>query len=503
MFVRRKPNNSGKVSVQVIEKVKGKYRVAKTIGSSFVESEVERLIVEGEEWIKNYKGALEIPFNDEERIADLVLDSVENITVSGTELLLDRIFNDIGFNVIKDDIFRWLVYSRLCFPASKLKTCDYLSTYHGLDFQVQDLYRYMDKLYNHYKEKIQQISFEHTKRILGGGINIVFYDVTTLYFEVDQEDDLRKTGFSKEGKHQNPQIVLGLLVGLEGYPLAYEIFEGNKFEGHTMIPVIKAFRKKYGLPAPIVVADSGLLSKNNIQALRDNGYAFILGARLKAASNENKEKVLALKLANGESKFLDWDNGLRMVISYSDKRAKKDKINREKGLKRLQKQLKTGKLSKAHINNRGYNKYLKMEGEVDITLDVEKYEQDGMWDGLKGYITNTNLQKEEVIANYQNLWKIERAFRITKNEIKVRPIFHYKQRRIEAHISIAFVAYKVYKELERQLVEKQADLSPQKALEIAKGIYTVEIQLKSTGKKVKKTLLLNESQQKLAKMFEF
>jgi transposase len=92
-----------------------------------------------------------------------------------------------------------------------------------------------------------------------------------------------------------------------------------------------------------------------------------------------------------------------------------------------------------------------------------------MWDGLKGYITNTNLQKEEVIANYQNLWKIERAFRITKNEIKVRPIFHYKQRRIEAHISIAFVAYKVYKELERQLVEKQADLSPQKATRNSKG----------------------------------
>lgn len=208
MFVRKKPNKSGKISVQVIEKIKGKYKVAKTIGSSFVESEVERLVSLGEEWIKDYKGTLDIPFNDEERIADSVLESVENIIVSGTELLLNRIFNDIGFNAIKDDIFRWPVYSRICFPASKLKTCDYLLTYHGLEFQVQDLYRYMDKLYNNYKETVQLISFEHTKRILGGSINIVFYDVTTLYFEVDQEDDLRKTGFSKEGKHQNPQIVL-------------------------------------------------------------------------------------------------------------------------------------------------------------------------------------------------------------------------------------------------------------------------------------------------------
>ncbi|WP_194775275.1 IS1634 family transposase [Pararhodonellum marinum] len=503
MFVRKKPNKSGKISVQVIDKVKGSYKVAKTIGSSSNPAEVQNLVSLGEEWIRNYKGILDIPFNSEEQVAESVLESVENITVSGTELLLNKIFNEIGFNVIKDDIFKWLVYSRICFPASKLKTCDYLLTYHGLNFHVQDLYRYMDKLYNNYKEIVQQISFGHTKKILGGSINIVFYDCTTLYFEVDQEDELRKTGFSKEGRHQNPQIVLGLLVGLEGYPLAYEIFEGNKFEGHTMIPVIETFRKKYSLPAPIVVADSGLLSKSNIRELLDNGYEFILGARLKSSGNNQKEKVLAIQMENGESVAMDWEESLRMVVSYSERRAKKDRINREKGLKKLEKQLKTGKLNKTHINNRGYNKYLKMEGEIKIALDMEKFEQDGQWDGLKGYITNTKLDKEQVIENYNNLWKIEKAFRITKNEIKVRPVYHYKQRRIEAHISIAFVAYKVYKELERQLNEKEANISPQKAIEIAKGIYTLEIQLKSTGKKLRKTLFLNESQQKLAKMFDF
>jgi transposase len=270
-----------------------------------------------------------------------------------------------------------------------------------------------------------------------------------------------------------------------------------------MIPVIETFRTKYSLPAPIVVADSGLLSKNNIKELLDNGYEFILGARLKSSGNNQKEKVLALQLQNGESVSMDWEESLRMVVSYSQRRAKKDRINREKGLSKLEKQLKTGKLNKAHINNRGYNKYLKMEGEIKIALDMDKFEQDGKWDGLKGYITNTKLDKEQVIENYNNLWKIEKAFRITKNEIKVRPVYHYKQRRIEAHISTAFVAYKVYKELERQLNEKEAKLSPQKAIEIAKGVYTVEIKLKSTGKKLRKTLFLNESQQKLAKLFGF
>ena len=292
-------------------------------------------------------------------------------------------------------------------------------------------------------------------------------------------------------------------MGLEGYPLAYDIFEGNKFEGHTMIPVIEAFRRKYNLPAPIVVADSGLLSKSNISELRESGYEFILGARLKSTGNPEKEKILSLGLKNGESTSIEWADSLSMVVSYSEKRAKKDRVNRERGLRKLEKQLRTGKLNKSHINNRGYNKYLKMTGEVMLALDMEKFEQDGKWDGLKGYITNTGLDKEEVIENYKNLWKIEKAFRIAKTDIRVRPVYHHKPGRIEAHICIAFVAYKVYKELERQLDAKQAKLSPQKALEIAKGIYTVEVQLKSSGTKHRRTLLLNEGQRKLAKLFDF
>lgn len=503
MFIRKKPNKSGKLSIQVIDKSRGVYKVLKTIGSSSDPNEIDILYAQARQWVNDRQGFIEIPFNNEREIADSVLSSIEEITVAGTELLLDKIFNEVGFNVISDNIFKWLVYSRICFPASKLKTCDYLLTYHGLKIEVQELYRYMDKLYTNFKESVQLISFEHTKKILGGRINIVFYDVTTLYFEIDQEDELRKTGFSKEGKHQNPQIVLGLLVGLEGYPLAYEIFEGNKFEGHTMIPVIKTFKEKYSLPAPIVIADSGLLSKSNIQELTENGYEFILGARLRTCSNTQKEKIFNLNIKNGESTSIDWLNGQRMIVSYSDTRAKKDKHNREKGLRNLEKQLKTGKLRKTHINNRGYNKYLKMEGEINITIDMEKFDLDSKWDGLKGYITNTILDKDEIIENYGNLWKIEKAFRIAKSDLKVRPVYHYKSRRIEAHICIAFVAYKVYKELERQLKEKGSNLSPDKAIAITKSIYTVEVRLPSTGNKHRKTLLLNESQRNLANLFGF
>jgi transposase len=360
----------------------------------------------------------------------------------------------------------------------------------------------MDKLYDSQKEKVQQISYEHTRSILGGDIKLVFYDVTTIYFEIDNEDELRKTGFSKEGKHQNPQIVLGLLVSKNGYPLAYDVFEGNKFEGQTMLPIINIFKKKYYLSQLIIVADSGLLSNSNIEELRANNYEFILGARIKNESKSVKEEILSLKLKNGESSIIN-KGDFKLIITYSDKRAKKDSLNREKGLKRLAKRIKTGKLTKASINNRGYNKYLKLDGEIKVTIDEKKFDQDTKWDGLKGYITNAKLSKEDVLENYSHLWRIEKAFRVAKTDLKIRPIYHRKQKRIEAHICLTFVAYKVFKELERQLKEKNSDLSPEKVIEILQSIYQIEITTPNIREKIKKTILLTPEQKALCELFDF
>jgi transposase len=332
-------------------------------------------------------------------------------------------------------------------------------------------------------------------------MSVVFYDVTTLYFQIDNEDDIRKRGFSKEGKHQNPQIVLGLLVSIDGYPLAFDIFEGNKFEGHTMLPVLDSFKKKYKLENLVIVADSGLLSTQNIKELQDKNYEFILGARIKNEKQVIKDKILALELKNGKSEIIDKEDNLRLIVSYSDKRAKKDSYNRERGLKRLEKQLKSGKLTKSNINNKGYNKYLRMEGDVKISIDMEKFNQDAKWDGLKGYITNSTLSKDEIIENYGQLWKIEKAFRISKHDLKIRPIYHRLQRRIEAHITINFVAYKIYKELERQLKIKKANISPEKAIDIAKTIY--QIVAKDGKNEIRHILILNEEQKYLSKIFNF
>ena len=500
MFVRKKKNKSGKISVQVIDKSSGKYKVIKSFGSSDNPLVVEDLYKKAQQWIKDYLGIIEFDFNGKS-LANKFFDNIEAITVSGTELLFNKLYNQIGFNQIDNELFKRLVFSRIIFPTSKLKTADLLSKFQDVTVNVQRFYRYLDKLYREDKKKVQQISYQHTKKILGDKITIVFYDVTTLYFEIDDEDEIRKRGFSKDGKHQKPQLVLGLLVSKGGYPLDYEIFEGNKFEGQTMLPVIDTFKKKYNLEHLIIVADSGMLSKKNMEQLQERGYKFIVGARIKNESEQIKEKILALNLSNGGSAVIN-KNGLTLIISYSADRARKDKNNRQRGLKRLERQINSGRLTKAQINNRGYNKYLKLDGDVKISIDYQRFEEDNKWDGLKGYITNTDLDKDSVIENYQHLWKIEEAFRITKHDLKIRPIYHRRQERIEAHIIICFAAYKIYKELERILKIKDAKLTPEKAIEVVRTIYSIKVKIPESGEIVEKTLFLTEEQKYLANLFD-
>ncbi|CAN5197097.1 IS1634-like element ISMsm6 family transposase [soil metagenome] len=501
MFVRKKKNPSGKISVQVIDKSSGKYRVIHTVGSSADQEHITSLVKTAKSWIKSRQSTLELDFSDKTEQVQVMLDSITELKRVGYDLLLGRIFDEIGFNQIKDDLFRELVIARIAFPKSKLKTKDYLYRFKQIHYDEDQIYRYLDKLHNKQKELAQQISYEHTLKILNQDISVVFYDVTTLYFEIDQEDELRKTGFSKEGKHQNPQIVLGLLVSKNGYPLAYEIFEGNKFEGHTMLPVVDAFKVKYKLDKLIIIADSGLLSRNNIDDLQDKGYEFILGARIKNEAKAVKEKILALDLNHGESAVIK-KGALKLIITYSDDRAKKDRYNREKGLRRLEKQIRRGKLTKSNINNRGYNKFLKLEGEISVAIDTEKLQQDTKWDGLKGYLSNTKIPKDQIIENYQHLWQIEYAFRIAKTDLKIRPIYHRLQRRIEAHICISFVAYKVFKELERQLKVKKANISANKAIEIAENIHEITFDLPNEYTKIRKLLLLTEEQKYFASLFD-
>ncbi|MEO1254218.1 MAG: IS1634 family transposase [Bacteroidota bacterium] len=486
MFYREKKNKSGSISIQILVKEKRKNRLVKTIGSSKDPEIISSLVLAAKDYIAKRLGQQVLFESDRpDSWFDSVFSAIESIRLVGPELILGKIFNEIGFNAIEDDLFRNLVISRLIYPSSKLKTIRYLSQFRGVEYQPHQVYRYLDKLHNKQKRRIEQISYNHTLSILKGEPSVVFYDVTTIYFEAEKEDDLRIAGFSKEGKHKHPQILLGLLVSEGGYPLAYDIHSGNTYEGHTLIPILNSFKDRFSLQRLTVIADAGLLTKTNLAQLKENEYDFILGARIKSETNAIKKKLLSLSLKNGESKVIQKEEGLKLIVSFSESRAKKDQKNREKGLERLEKSLSQGKLTKSNINNRGYNKYLTMKGEVDISIDYEKYKLDAQWDGLKGYYTNIQQPSREIIDRYNELWMIEKAFRISKTDLRIRPIYHRLQNRIQAHICLSFAAYKVYKELERQLKERQSPFTITETIEMMQSINAITIKHEKLGQQTR------------------
>lgn len=502
MFVRKKPNQSGSTSIQIIDKSSGKFRVVKTVGVSSDDSEIAFLYKKAHHLLPALMGQGSFDFmpeTDRAIIHTLSSDRSTKVQLIGAEKILGEIFNRVGFNSINDELFRHLVLSRLVCPVSKLATTDYLHRYAGISVDISKVYRFMDKLKRDYKEKAERLAYQYTRKILKNKIGIVFYDMTTLYFEVEYEDHFRKQGFSKDGRPQNPQILLGLLVSQNGYPIGYEIFEGNKFEGDTLIPVLEKFQKKFHLSKPIIIADSGLLSKENINHLAEKGYEYILGARIKNESEPVKKQILELHLSDGKLKQIQKQNNVRLIVGYADKRARKDAFNRGRGLERLEKKLKSGKLTKTHINNKGYNKYLKLSGEINLTIDYDKFRADAKWDGLKGYLTNGKLSSKKVVENYNQLWQIEKAFRISKHNLKVRPVFHRLQRRIESHICIAFCAYTVFKELERILHINKSSFSPNRAIELTQTMYALTITLPQSQQPYTVELPMDGEQQQLCR----
>jgi transposase len=500
MFVRRKKNKSGSTSIQIIDKSTG-YKVIRSIGSSKNDEEIKHLINEARRIISTNHGKQRVfDFKTKEETAiEHFLNELSNgqVRIIGPELIFGTLFDRIGFNVIEDELFRHLVITRLVYPVSKLKTVDYLYRYCGITIKPDTIYRFLDKLRDKYKPEVERVAFEYTKHTLKN-ISVVFYDMTSLYFEAEDEDDLRKIGFSKDGKFQKPQIMLGLLVGQNGYPISYDIFEGNTFEGHTLLPILEKIKEKYNFSNPVVIADAALLSQKNIQELQKRKYKFIMGARIKNENDKIKKDILvhSKNIKDGQSFIIKKEDNTRLIVNYSDNRRKKDFCDRERGLAKLRQKIKSGRLTKESINNRGYNKFLKLKGQVEVEIDESKAIADREWDGLKGYITNTRLSAENAIENYRHLWQIEKAFRISKTDLRIRPIHHYLRKRIEAHICIAFAAYTIYKELERLLYKHKAGFSPQRAAELTHNMYEI-IYRTTNSEEYRKVVLKMDTQQQI------
>lgn len=508
MFVRRKKNRSGSISVVVVDKHGGKFKELHTVGIGNNEAEVAILCERGRVWIKEHLGIMELDFEGADKkelelaMAESVLGNIDSILLNGAKLILDKVYDSVGFNQIKDETLRHLVVARLCQPMSKMATVEYLKSHFDEDINLSKIYRYLDKLYNTQQEIVQRISVEHTFSVLGGRVEMLFYDVTSLYFESFREDVLRSPGFSKDGKTSETQIILGLLVCENGYPLAYSIFNGAQYESYTMIPVIDDFKQRFGLSDFVVVADSGFMIGRNINLLRSGGYDFIIGARIKKQPKDIEEWIKSIPHEDGRFHECTLANGDRLIVTYSSKRAEKDAFNRTRGVERLRKSFASGKITKDKINKRGYNKFLKIEDNVRVSICEDKIQEDALWDGMKGYVTNTKLPAQEVVSQYRGLWVVERAFRISKGNLETRPIFHFTERRIEAHVCLCFVAYKVYKELERLIYHLGLAMSVDTALKIAKTITTIRLRLPENDKILSRMMLLTPEHRSLQPLFD-
>lgn len=372
----------------------------------------------------------------------------------------------------------------------------YLKSHFNHDAKLHDIYRYMDKLHRTQRELIQQISVEHTRKILGGRIGIVFYDVTTLYFETAKEDVFRTPGFSKDGKTSESQVVLGLLVSMDGYPLLYSLFNGAQFEGRTMLPIVDDFIQRFNLTDFVVVSNAGLMSRTNIKLLKSAGYKLILEGRIKKEAGKVWDWLFSLNTVDGAVYERSTDNGERIVVSYSAKRAAKDAYNRKRGTERIQ----NGRVSKKNISQRGYNKFIKIENDVMVSINYSKIKEDVKWDGWKSYVTNTEFKPHEVIVQYRGLWVVERAFRVSKGTLEMRPMFHFTEKRIESHVCICFIAYKLYKELERIIRQIGIKMSVDAVIDIAKTIPTIEVTL-PYGQVIQCTIFNTPDQMAIKKLF--
>jgi transposase len=495
MFVRQKKNQSGSISIQIISKNSGKYKVVETIGCSKNDYELKKLLKQANERLlelePNLFDFLEYQ-NKKQKLSN------KDMRVIGDELIFGKLFKDIGcsnipFTKIQElEVFKALVISRLLYPGSKLYLIDYYHIYKKQKIDKNKIYRFMDTIYqDDLKSKIQKCIFEHTKKIMNDTITVTFYDVTTLYFESESEDDLRRIGFSKEGKLARPQIQLGLFTTLQGYPLSYEVYEGNKYEGHTLIDILQKFQEKFNIKTkPIVVADRGMLNNDNIAYLENNNYKYIIAAKIKSISNDLKEKIANLTFLNDgiihtieiekEIKYKDesdnkkiLNTNQRLILTHSSKRAKKDKYTREKAIEKIESKL-SKNITKTDLKLSYYAKYLDIDETCDIKykLNQSKISNDEQLDGIKGFVTNDfTLKANEVIEHYQNQYDVEKAFRISKTDLKIRPIYHRLETRIKAHILISFVSYAIYKEFERKIKQSNLDIKFKLTFDHIKTMY--------------------------------
>lgn len=431
-------------SVQVYRYQNSKRVIVKHIGSGTTDEEINSLIEIGRLFIADHTKQLYLFEDFKPKEESVLVSQCEFIGVHYTYLydVLRAIQHMIGYGLIADTLLNDLVVMRILEPASKLRSIELMDTYFGIQHRRQRYYESAPQ-WLEIKEAVERLTVRFAKKQYRFNYSLLFYDVTTLYFETFTEDELRRNGFSKDNKSQQPQILIALMVTPEGFPVGYEVFSGNTFEGHTLIPVIKSFIKKHKVEYFTVVADAAMISTDNVEALIKEKINYIVGARLGNLSADLITTIdKTLPRTDGSILRLKTDSGY-LICSYSKKRYNKDKYE-------MQKQIDKAKLLLDHPSKAKRVKYLKSDNKK-MELNEKLIEKNTKLLGIKGYITDIEesvADNATIINRYHQLYRIEQAFRISKNDLQTRPIFHFKQEPIQLHILICFMALAISKHIE-------------------------------------------------------
>lgn len=474
--IRKVKTHSGSTAIQVGFYKGNRFKLSKHIGSSKDQQKISGLVDIAREYIRSHTPQLELNFNPQSE--EILYKRGLKISESRLEEAygyLCRIYSGIGFDNLHNDLLKHFAVIRVLEPASKLKSIMLLEKYFSIRYKKTTVFRELPELVN-LKEEIIRIAIKYARDNLNFDFSLVFYNVTTLYFETDNGDDFRKNGFSKDNKINQPQILVGLVVNNTGFPVYYDLFEGNTFEGKTIIPVILQIRRKHHIRKFTVVADAGMLSQDNLDELEKHGIDYIVGARIGSLNVENIQRI-ADRLKRTDKKIIREDD---FLFDYSQKRAAKDKADNDKQIKKAEYYL--------HNPSKVFkrSKFLQTSDRKTFKLNVKLLEKYRLLEGIKSYKTNiNNINNDLLISRYKDLWRIEQSFRMAKSDLEARPIYHRRKNSIEYHILIVFVALCM-----GRVIEMEKGESIRRTMDNLKDKWTILLKDEISGNTVR--LLLDK-----------
>lgn len=444
LHIRTTKTASGATAVQIVRYQNRRTVVVQHLGSTHDKEELIALKQSAEAWIDNATQQSSL-FPIETFSRTLPLDKCQYLGFRYGLLYenLSKLFTIFKFHLLRHPLLIDLVLARIIEPGSKLQSLEFLKQFFGIVHLRCELYRQLPTMLS-LQDKVEAKVLTVAKKEFSFTFSLVFYDVTTLYFESFAEDGLRMPGFSKDNKSKQPQILIGLLVTAEGFPVAYQIFKGNTFEGHTLIPVVSAFKRKHKIGSLTVVADAAMISLENIVAIRKSNLHYVVAARTASLSPKLIAKISAqLHQEDGATVRIPTKEYGDLICEFSAKRFAKDQREMNKQIKKAEDLLQNPSAIKR-------TKFIKMNNPNGYSFNTELLKKTQLLLGLKGYYTNLGPEVSErlIIEHYHNLWHVEHAFRIAKSDLQMRPLYHFKEHTIKVHILICFMALALCKYME-------------------------------------------------------